>query len=102
MNAAGAPGHGWWKGDQDQVSAFLHGYDSLWLPAALLESTAQPRLAAALFAASRHQKVGLHFNKGLAFATPEAVTATLDTATNPGVTEAFALVIIGGLGRAGA
>ena len=86
--------HGYWQGDQDQVGAFLHGYDSLWLPAALLESTAQPRLAAALFAASRHQKVGLHFNKGLAFATPEAVRATLDTATNPGVTAAFALVII--------
>ena len=26
-------GHGWWKGDQDQVGAYLHGYESLWLPA---------------------------------------------------------------------
>jgi hypothetical protein len=38
--------------------------------------------------------VGLHCNKGLAFAAPEAVKASLDTAMNPGVAEAFALAII--------
>jgi len=86
--------HGYWQGDQDQVGAFLHGYDSLWLPAALLEPPAQPRLAEALYAASRHKEVGLHINKGLAFATPAAIKASLDTAMNPGVTEAFALAII--------
>jgi FAD/FMN-containing dehydrogenase len=89
-----APGHGWWQGDQDQVGAYLHGYDSLWLPASLLKESAQPRLAQALFAASRHKEVGLHFNKGLAFASPEAIQASLDTAMNPGVTAAFALAII--------
>jgi FAD/FMN-containing dehydrogenase len=89
-----SPDHGYWQGDQDQAGAFLHGYDSVWLPAALLESTAQPRLAEALFAASRHQKVQLHFNKGLAFAAPEAIKASLDTAMNPGVTEAFTLAIV--------
>ena len=93
--AGASADHGYWQGDQDQVGGFIHGYDSLWLPAALLEATAQPRLAEALFAASRHKEVELHFNKGLAFAPPEAVRATLDTATNPGVTQAFALVIIG-------
>jgi FAD/FMN-containing dehydrogenase len=87
-------GHGWWKGDQDQVGAFLHGFDSLWLPASLLEEAAQPRLAHALFAASRHKNVELHFNKGLAFAPAEAIRASLDTATNPAVSEAFALAII--------
>lgn len=89
-----SPDHGYWKGDQDQVGAFLHGFDSVWLPAALLGQAAQPRLVEALFAASRHQKVQLHFNKGLAFATPEAIAASLDTAMNPGVTEAFALAIV--------
>ena len=89
-----APGHGWWQGDQDQVGAYLHGYDSLWLPASLLEEAGQTRLAQALFAASRHKEVGLHFNKGLAFAPPEAIRASLDTAMNPAVTEAFALAII--------
>jgi FAD/FMN-containing dehydrogenase len=86
--------HGYWEGDQDQVGAFLHGYESLWLPAALLEPAAQPRLAAALFAASRHKKVELHLNKGLAFAAPSALAASLDTAMNPAVAEAFALAII--------
>ena len=89
-----SPDHGYWEGDQDQVGVFLHGYDSVWLPASLLEPAAQPRLAQALFAASRHKEVGLHFNKGLAFAAPEAISASLDTAMNPGVTEAFALAII--------
>jgi FAD/FMN-containing dehydrogenase len=86
--------HGWWEGDQDQVGAYLHGYDSLWLPASLLRETEQPRLVDALFAASRHKEVGLHFNKGLAFAPPEAIKASLDTAMNPTVTEAFTLALI--------
>jgi len=88
------PDHGYWEGDQDQVGVFLHGYDSVWLPAALLERASQPRLVEALFAASRHKEVGLHCNKGLAFAAPEAIKASLDTAMNPGVTEAFALAVI--------
>jgi FAD/FMN-containing dehydrogenase len=89
-----SPDHGYWEGDQDQVGAFIHGYDSLWLPAALLESTSQARLTDALFAASRYKEVGLHFNKGLAFAPHEAIDASLDTAMNPAVTDAFALAII--------
>jgi len=89
-----APEHGWWQGDQDQVGAYLHGYDSLWLPASLLKHGEQQRLAEALFAASRHKDVGLHCNKGLAFATPAAIAASLDTAMNPAVTDAFALAII--------
>jgi len=92
--AGASPDHGYWEGDQDQVGAFLHGYDSLWLPARLLEGAAQPRLADALFAASRHKDVELHFNKGLAFAPRAAIDASLDTAMNPAVTEAFALAII--------
>ena len=92
---AGAPAeHGWWKGDQDQVGMYLHGYESLWLPASLLQADAQSRLADALVAASRHKEVGLHFNKGLAGAPAAAVSAALDTAMNPAATTAFALAII--------
>ncbi len=91
----GAPKHhGWWKGDQDQVGAFLHGFESLWLPASLLQADAQQRLVDALFAASRHKRVQLHINKGLAGAPPEALAAVQQTATNPAVAEAFALAII--------
>ena len=91
----GAPEtHAWWSGDQDQVGAFIHGYDSLWLPAALLEDGRRERLVEALFAASRQKKVEMHFNKGIAGAPAEAVAATRATATNPAVTKAFVLVII--------
>jgi len=91
----GAPvTHAFWSGDQGQVGAFLHGYDSVWLPAKLLQRDEQPRLVNALFAASRLKKVELHFNKGIAGAPAEAVARTRDTATNPAVLDAFALVII--------
>jgi FAD/FMN-containing dehydrogenase len=93
------PAHAWWSGDQDQVSAFLYGYDSVWLPASLLEPAARARFAAALVAGSRHVDIGLHFNKGLAGAPREAREAALATATNPAVTEAFALAIIATGGR---
>lgn len=91
----GAPKtHGWWEGDSEQVGAWLHGYESLWLPASLLAPAQQSRFADALFAASRHKSVGLHLNKGLAGAPADALAAARDTATNPAVTEAFALAII--------
>jgi FAD/FMN-containing dehydrogenase len=91
----GAPGfHAYWSGDQDQASAFLHGYESLWLPAALLQQEAQPQLSAALFAASRRWEVQLHFNKGLGGASAATIAAARDTATNPAVLDSFALAII--------
>jgi hypothetical protein len=87
-----------WAGDHDQIGAFWPGYKSLWLPTSLLQPDQQGRLADALFAASRHWTTSLHFNKGLAGAPPEAITASRDTATSPEVLGAFALAIIGGFG----
>jgi FAD/FMN-containing dehydrogenase len=52
-------------------------------------------LADALFAASRHWRVSLHLNKGLAGAPADALAAARDTATNPAVLDAFALAILG-------
>jgi FAD/FMN-containing dehydrogenase len=91
----GAPAHhAEWSGDRAQAGMFLHGYESAWLPARLLARAARPRLAEALFAASRHFEIGLHFNKGLAGAPAAEIAAARDTATNPAVLDAFALVII--------
>jgi FAD/FMN-containing dehydrogenase len=91
----GAPAsHAWWRGDQEQCGAFLYGYESLWLPAALLQPEQRPGLADALVAASRHMTVGLHFNKGLAGGDPQAIALARDTATNPEAVDAFALAII--------
>ncbi|WP_019834398.1 FAD-dependent oxidoreductase [Sphingomonas sp. PR090111-T3T-6A] len=89
------PYHGWWTGDQGQVGAYLNGFDSLWLPAALLSPP--DGLATALFEASRFKAVELHCNKGLAGAPEAARRSALDTATNPAVVNAFALALIADL-----
>jgi FAD/FMN-containing dehydrogenase len=91
----GAPGgRAWSRGDQGEVGIFLHGYDSLWLPASLLQESRQQVLADALFAASRHKLLRVFMNKGLAGAPPAVIAAARETATNPAVVDAFALVII--------
>ena len=90
------PNNAWWKGDAGQVVWFIWGFESLWLPASLLESDEQQHLADALFASSRYSGVELHFNKGLAGAPPDAIAWAKDTATNPAVLTAFALAIVGG------
>jgi hypothetical protein len=70
----GAPAdRGWSKGDQGEVGALLHGYDSVWLPAALLQKSHTKYLTAALFAASRHKLVRRFLNKGLAGAPAEVL-----------------------------
>lgn len=92
--AGAPPWHGWWKGDSAQAGAFLHGYDSLWLPAFLLAPEHRSQVADALFAASRYKKVQLHFNKGLAGASLDVINSARATATNPQVCYAFALAII--------
>jgi FAD/FMN-containing dehydrogenase len=87
------PNNAWWKGDAGQVAWFIWGYESLWIPASLLDDNSQERLADALFASSRYSGVELHFNKGLAGAPPDAIAGAKDTATNPAVLTAFALAI---------
>jgi FAD/FMN-containing dehydrogenase len=90
----GAPDyHAWGRGDGEQTSMMLHGYESVWLPASLLQPEERPRLIDALFNASRHFGVGLHFNKGLAGGTPERIADARNTATNPEALTAFALAI---------
>ena len=92
----GAPGGNvFWPGDQGQAGQFLHGYQSAWLPADLLRDGQRQALGDALFAATRHWGVSLHMNKGLAGAPADAVAAAKDTAMNPAVLNAFALVICG-------
>ncbi|MGZ3898309.1 MAG: FAD-dependent oxidoreductase [Flavisolibacter sp.] len=89
-------GQFYWSGDKDQVGVFMHGYRSAWLPASLLKENQQYRLREALFSASRHWPVSLHFNKGLAGAPAAEIAAASDTAINPAVLDAFALAIISG------
>jgi FAD/FMN-containing dehydrogenase len=82
-----------WAGNLGEAGQVLHGYESAWLPASLLQPDRQESLADALFAASRHWRVSLHLNKGLAGAPADAIASARDTAMNPAVLDAFALVI---------
>ncbi len=94
---AGAPEDNMWFSEQNsELGVFIHGFQSAWLPASLLQEDRQSRLGDALFAATRHWAVALHFNKGLAGANAVDVAAARDTATNPAVLTAFALAIIAG------
>jgi FAD/FMN-containing dehydrogenase len=89
------PDNVWWTGDGIMAAWFLWGFQSLWLPASLLEGDAQERLTDALFTGSRYHSLELAFNKGLAGAPQDAIAAAQDTAMNPAVLTAFALVMAG-------
>ena len=91
-------GNIFWKGDGEQVGQFLHAYHSIWLPDSLLVNNNQQKLVDAIYAATRHWGLSLHFNKGLAGAPAEAIAAAKNTATNPALLHAFALAIIAGEG----
>ncbi|HZC31855.1 MAG TPA: BBE domain-containing protein, partial [Candidatus Bathyarchaeia archaeon] len=73
---------------------FLHAYYSRWLPASLLADDQLAALGDALVAGSRHWRIALHFNKGLAGASAADLAAARDTATSPAVLDAFALAVI--------
>src|SRR5258708_38249056 len=63
----GANSHNaWWTGDAGQVAWFLYGYESVRLPAPLLEDDSQERLVQRPVAGSRHKGIDVHFNKRLA------------------------------------
>ncbi len=95
----GAPADNiFWSGNFAEAGHFLHGFESIWLPASLLEDNQQSRLADALFATSRIWSIELHFQKGLAGAPEDAIARTRETATNPAVLDAFVLAIIAGEG----
>jgi hypothetical protein len=89
-----SPINSWWNGDGGQVGWVVWGFESLWMPASLLQDDSQEKLASALFSASRFSGVELHFNKGLAGAPSEAIEAAKNTAMNPAVCSAFALAIV--------
>lgn len=92
--ARAATQRGWWRGDGDQASLFLYGYESQWLPATLLEPAQRGQLAGALTEAAQFQPVELHVNKGLAGAPAEVNEHARQCAMNPKVADAFALMIV--------
>jgi hypothetical protein len=84
-----------WSANLNEAGHFIYGYDSTWLPAAPLRAEQRDRLSDALFEVSRIWPIELHFQKGLAGASPEVIEAAEQTATNPTMREAFVLAILG-------
>lgn len=82
-----------WATNQGEAGQIIHAYQSCWLPSKLLRSDRRSALVEALVEASSKWSVGLHTNKGLAGGTAEALTLARQTATNPEVLDAFALLI---------
>jgi FAD/FMN-containing dehydrogenase len=93
-NRPGAPDDAvFWAGNLGEAGWYIHNYESVWMPRALLVDGNDRRLVEAMFAASRHRAFELHFNKGLAGAPADALAASRDTPMNPAVLDAFALAI---------
>ena len=84
-----------WTADLHTAGWVVHAFQSVWLPASLLEPGQRARFVDALVAAARLSGVELQFDKGLAGARPEAIEAARETAMNPAVVDAFALAICG-------
>lgn len=84
----------YWAANVAEAGHFIRGYQSRWLPASLLQASQRARLGDALFAASRHRPIEMHFQKGLAGGSASALAATRETATNPDVLDAFVLAIV--------
>jgi Berberine and berberine like len=82
-----------WASNLGETGQVLHAYQSAWLPASLIQTEERKSLGDALFAAAQHWGVTLHFNKGLAGAPAEVIEAARNTAMNPAVLDAFALII---------
>lgn len=88
-----SPDNVFWATNLGETAQVLHAYQSAWIPAALLKKERQKTLVDALIAASSEWSIALHTNKGLAGGSREALAGAAETAMNPEVLDAFALLI---------
>jgi hypothetical protein len=80
----GAPADNvFWSANVSEAGHFIHGFESAWLPASLLDASQRQRLTDALVAAASHSTVEIHFQKGLAGASEDALAAFRSTSTSP-------------------
>ncbi len=90
----GAPAENiFWDGNLGEAAWVLNAYQSAWLPKRLLSHRNRNELADAMARAGNIRSITLHTNKGLGGGSPQAIAATRETAMNPEVLDAFALVI---------
>ncbi|MBV8584732.1 MAG: FAD-binding oxidoreductase [Verrucomicrobia bacterium] len=96
-----SPDNVFWAGNLGEAGQVLYAYQSAWIPDSFLQPDRQAELTKVLLAAAKHWRTTLHTNKGLAGATPEAIAAAKETAMNPAVLDAFALIIVAAEGPPG-
>ena len=97
--AEGAPADDiFWTGNLEERALSGTPTSRLGCPLPFSHRTSGNASPTRFFAAAQHG-VTLHVNKGLAGGTPEAIAAARETAMNPAVVDAFALVISGALGQ---
>ena len=88
----------WWTDHEKDTAQFVNSYQSRWLPLDVLRD--RPGEAAeALSRASLRHEFGIHVNKGLAGAAPDALARDRATSVNPAVFDAIGLVICASLQR---
>jgi len=88
----------WWTSHENDDSQFVNSYHSRWLPLEVVRDR-PGETTEALYQGSRHHPFGIHVNKGLAGAAPDAVTRDRATSVNPAVFSALGLVICASLQR---
>lgn len=88
----------WWTDNTGEISAFWYAFQSRWIPIKLFNLARAKSFAENLFQASRHWSIALHFNKGQAGASSEAIRLGQETSINPELYNAAALAIIAASG----
>ncbi len=88
-----------WSDDRGQVSVYWYAYTSRWIPLDKFEETHVKQFSESLFAASRNWPIELHFNKGQAGASADALRRGMETSMNPAVFKAAALAIVAAAGE---
>lgn len=83
-----------WASNRSESGQILHAYKSRWIPERFLSGAARGRLVDALVAGAKEWDVTLHLNKGLAGGSRAALARSAETATNPEMLDAFALIIV--------
>jgi FAD/FMN-containing dehydrogenase len=84
----------WWSGNQNEVSWFINGYESRWVPTNQLRGDAAKDMTDAFFEASRHQKFIFQINKGLSGEPEEIAARERNTALHPAALDAAGLVLM--------
>jgi FAD/FMN-containing dehydrogenase len=84
----------WWASNDGEVATYWYTYQSRWIPLAAFQPDRAAGFAQALFDASRQWSIELHFHKGQAGASAEALRRDRETSVNPAVYKAAALAIL--------